>query len=142
NVAAICGQITTAFCCLGQRTKSIGACQAQRENCGIRSCCGLESCPRTVGTRSFLLSIDGGRRRRGAAMSDFYQSPPVLSNQYRDDGLLRSYLACTAPAGVLAAIEPELAALGERAAGEWLVLAERAEADPPRLVHYDAWGRR
>ena len=75
-------------------------------------------------------------------MSDFYQSPPVLSNQYLDDGLLRSYLACTAPAGVLAAIEPELAALGERAAGEWLVLAERAEADPPRLVHYDAWGRR
>lgn len=75
-------------------------------------------------------------------MSEFFQSPPVLSNQYVDDALLRSYLACTAPADVLAAIEPELVALGERAAGEWLELAEGAETDLPRLVPYDAWGRR
>jgi alkylation response protein AidB-like acyl-CoA dehydrogenase len=75
-------------------------------------------------------------------MSEFHQSPPVLGNQYRDDALLRSYLQCTAPPDVLAAIEPELDALGERAAGEWLALAERAEAEPPRLVPFDAWGSR
>ncbi|HEY7896243.1 MAG TPA: acyl-CoA dehydrogenase family protein [Gemmatimonadaceae bacterium] len=75
-------------------------------------------------------------------MSEFHQSPPALPNQYLDDGLLRSYLACAAPPHVLHAIEPELTALGERAAGEWLALAERAEADPPRLIRYDAWGRR
>ncbi|MGH7649428.1 MAG: acyl-CoA dehydrogenase family protein, partial [Gemmatimonadaceae bacterium] len=75
-------------------------------------------------------------------MSEFYQSPPVLGNQYRDDALLRSYLQCAAPPDVLAAMESELDALGERAAGEWLALAERAEAEPPRLVPFDAWGNR
>jgi alkylation response protein AidB-like acyl-CoA dehydrogenase len=75
-------------------------------------------------------------------MSAFYQSPPMLANQYRDDALLRSYLRSTAPAGVFAEIEPELDALGERAAGEWLVLAAQAEAEPPQLVSYDAWGNR
>ncbi|HKV50793.1 MAG TPA: acyl-CoA dehydrogenase family protein [Gemmatimonadaceae bacterium] len=75
-------------------------------------------------------------------MNEFHQSPPELPNQFLDDGLLRSYLSCTLPADVRAAIEPELVALGKRAAGEWLALAERAESDPPRLVPYDAWGRR
>ncbi len=75
-------------------------------------------------------------------MNGFHQSPPVLANQYRDDALLRSYLRSTAPADVLAEIEPELDMLGERAAGEWLALAEQAEAEPPRLVPYDAWGNR
>ena len=75
-------------------------------------------------------------------MSGFHQSPPVLANQYRDDALLQSYLRSAAPAGVLAVIEPELDSLGERAAGEWLALAEQAEAEPPRLVSYDAWGNR
>lgn len=75
-------------------------------------------------------------------MSAFHQSPPMLANQYRDDALLRSYLRSTAPAGVFAEIEPELDALGERAAGEWLELAAQAEAEPPHLVSYDAWGNR
>ncbi|HEX5179399.1 MAG TPA: acyl-CoA dehydrogenase family protein [Gemmatimonadaceae bacterium] len=75
-------------------------------------------------------------------MSGFYQSPPVLGNQYRDDVLLRSYLRGTAPPAVLAEIEPELLALGGRAAGEWLALAEQAEAEPPRLRSYDPWGAR
>lgn len=75
-------------------------------------------------------------------MNEFHQAPPALTNQYRDDVLLRSYLRCAVPADVLAAIEPELDTLGERAAGEWLALAEQAEAEPPRLVPYDAWGNR
>ena len=75
-------------------------------------------------------------------MTGFHQSPPVLANQYRDDAVLRSYLRSAAPADVLAEIEPQLDALGERAAGEWLALAEQAEAQPPRLVSYDAWGHR
>lgn len=75
-------------------------------------------------------------------MSEFHQSPPVLANQYRDDALLRSYLTSTAPPDVLAEIDAELDALGGRAAGEWRALAERAGADPPRLVPFDAWGQR
>ena len=75
-------------------------------------------------------------------MTAFHQSPPVLANQYRDDALLQSYLRAAVPAAVLAQIEPELDALGERAAGEWRSLSEQAEAQPPRLVSYDAWGNR
>jgi alkylation response protein AidB-like acyl-CoA dehydrogenase len=46
------------------------------------------------------------------------------------------------PAEVLAQVEPELHQMGEAAAGELAQLAEEAEANTPRLVHYEPWGRR
>src|SRR5689334_5204702 len=73
-----------------------------------------------------------------ARMSDFYQDPPRLGNQYDDDALLRSYLRWRLPAEVLAEIEPGLRALGARAAGDLLALGDAAEAEPPRHVPYDA----
>src|SRR5829696_933985 len=75
-------------------------------------------------------------------MSDFFQSPPTLGNQYDDDPALRSYLRRALPAGVLADVEGDYRRMGALAAGEWLALAEAAEAAPPRHVPYDAWGRR
>jgi acyl-CoA dehydrogenase len=72
----------------------------------------------------------------------FFQEPPRLRNTYRSDVVLREYLERLLPAEVLAAVEPELDQMGEAAAGELARLAEAAEADPPRLVHYDPWGRR
>ncbi len=54
-------------------------------------------------------------------MSEFFQDPPRLGNQYDDDALRR---------------------LGHRAATDILALGEAAEASPPRHVPYDAWGRR
>jgi hypothetical protein len=45
---------------------------------------------------------------------DFVQAPPQLGNQYSADRDLRSYLARALPPAVLAAIEPELLAMGER----------------------------
>ena len=75
-------------------------------------------------------------------MSEFFQDPPRLGNQYDDDRVLRSYLHRVLPDDVLAQVEPGLRALGARAAGEMLALADAAEAEPPRLVPYDAWGRR
>jgi len=42
----------------------------------------------------------------------FVQASPVLSNQYLDDRVLRSYLRRVLPAAALAAIEPDLTDLG------------------------------
>src|SRR5829696_7703668 len=75
-------------------------------------------------------------------MSDFFQSPPTLGNQYDDDPALRSCLRRALGAGVLAEVERDYRRLGALAAGEWLALAEAAEAEPPRHAPYDAWGRR
>jgi acyl-CoA dehydrogenase len=72
----------------------------------------------------------------------FFQEPPRLGNTYRSDVVLREHLERLLPAEVLAQVSPELDQMGEAAAGELARLADQAEADPPRLVHYDAWGRR
>jgi len=74
--------------------------------------------------------------------AEFHQSPPRLTNQYEDDPLLASYLRWRLPREMLAQIEPDLRRMGESAATEWLLLDAAAEADPPRLVQYDPWGRR
>lgn len=74
--------------------------------------------------------------------SEFFQDAPRLTNQYGDDPLLASYLRWRLPREMLAQIEPDLRRIGESAAAEWLVLDAAAEADPPRLVQYDPWGRR
>ncbi|HKG95398.1 MAG TPA: acyl-CoA dehydrogenase family protein [Gemmatimonadaceae bacterium] len=75
-------------------------------------------------------------------MTDFFQPPPALGNQYADDRALRSYLRRALPPEMLAEVEGDYRRLGGLAAGEWLALAEAAEAEPPRHVPYDAWGRR
>jgi putative acyl-CoA dehydrogenase len=75
-------------------------------------------------------------------MSEFFQDPPRLGNQYDDDALLRAYLRWRLPPKMLAEIEPDLRRLGNRAATDILALGESAEASPPRHVPFDAWGRR
>jgi alkylation response protein AidB-like acyl-CoA dehydrogenase len=74
--------------------------------------------------------------------SEFHQEGPRLGNQYETDLLLRSYLRWRLPSPMLARIEPGLHHLGERAATDLLALGEAAEAEPPRHVPYDPWGRR
>jgi alkylation response protein AidB-like acyl-CoA dehydrogenase len=74
--------------------------------------------------------------------ADFFQDAPRLTNQYDDDPVLRSYLRRRLPAAMHSEIEPSLRRLGERAATDLLELDGRAEAEPPRHVPYDPWGRR
>ncbi len=87
------------------------------------------------------MSFSGGRGTDGP-MSEFFQDPPRLGNQYDDDALLRAYLRWRLPANMHAEIEPDLRRLGHRAVTDILALGESAEASPPRQVAYDAWGRR
>jgi alkylation response protein AidB-like acyl-CoA dehydrogenase len=72
----------------------------------------------------------------------FFQDPPRLENTYEGDPLLRELLARTFTPAELAEIEPELVHLGALAAGP-LLAQQRAERElEPRLVSWDAWGRR
>ncbi|HEX7623151.1 MAG TPA: acyl-CoA dehydrogenase family protein, partial [Anaeromyxobacteraceae bacterium] len=71
----------------------------------------------------------------------FFQEPPRLANAYDADPLLREYLALKLGAD-LAAVEPELRHLGERAVGDLLALQAEDRLSEPRHVPFDAWGRR
>ena len=75
-------------------------------------------------------------------MTEFYQDAPRLDNQYESDGFLRSYLRWRLPADMLAEVEPDLHRLGERSVTDIAALGDAAEAQPPRHVAYDPWGRR
>jgi alkylation response protein AidB-like acyl-CoA dehydrogenase len=75
-------------------------------------------------------------------MSEFFQDPPKLGNQYDDDAVLRAYLRWRLPPKMLTEIEPDLHRLGHRAVTDIFALGESAEASPPRHVPYDAWGHR
>jgi len=75
-------------------------------------------------------------------VSAFYQQGPTLANQYTDDPLLEQLLRHRLPASVFEEIRHGLTTLGGRAVTEIAAAGEAAEADPPRHVPYDAWGRR
>jgi len=72
----------------------------------------------------------------------FVQTPPALGNQYADDRVLRSFLARVLPPEMRAAIEPELAELGELAGGRLYRLQLEDRLAEPRLAQWDAWGNR
>lgn len=72
----------------------------------------------------------------------FTQTPPSLSNTYRDDSFLRAYLTRVLPADVLNAIEHELQAMGELSGGELYQLQLQDRLNEPRLTQWDAWGNR
>jgi len=71
----------------------------------------------------------------------FVQAPPVLSNQYLDDRVLRSYLRRVLSPATLHATEGDLTDLGEYAASAW-TLARARERSEPKLTHFSAWGER
>ena len=72
----------------------------------------------------------------------FYQAPPELGNQYTDDLVLRSYLARKLPADLLKGLAPDLEDLGALVGGELYRELVATYRDEPKLVHWDAWGRR
>lgn len=75
-------------------------------------------------------------------MGEFIQQGPVLGNQYDADDLLRAYLRRCLPREVFGDIDSDLRRFGARAVTDILAMGDAAEAQPPRHVPYDAWGRR
>jgi alkylation response protein AidB-like acyl-CoA dehydrogenase len=77
-----------------------------------------------------------------ASAMSFHQAGPELRNTYRHDDLLRGLLHRALSADALRAAEPQLERMGARAVTDLARLGDAAEAAPPRLVPYDAWGSR
>lgn len=75
-------------------------------------------------------------------MSEFFQIPPALGNQYDEDRVLKSYLEWKLPHPIFIELQPELHQLGERVITDIYQLGLRAEAEPPRHIPYDPWGKR
>lgn len=75
-------------------------------------------------------------------MSDFFQTPPRLGNQYDEDRVLKAYLEWKLPSSMLTQVQPELHRLGQRVIEDIYKLGQEAEAFPPKHVPYDPWGKR
>lgn len=74
-----------------------------------------------------------------AKIGSFFQERPVLKNPFLEDALLRGYLRRHLPQE---AAFSDLCAFGERVANEVDGWGRECEVTPPRLVHFDPWGRR
>jgi alkylation response protein AidB-like acyl-CoA dehydrogenase len=72
----------------------------------------------------------------------FLQTPPSLGNQYKDDRVLRSFLARTLPPEMLREIEPSLTEMGRLAGGELYQMQLADRLNEPVLTQWDAWGNR
>ena len=72
----------------------------------------------------------------------FTQQPPILANQWRDDRMLRSFLARALPPDLLAAHLASLDEFGEKVATEWWPQIVADYANEPKLVPFDAYGNR
>jgi alkylation response protein AidB-like acyl-CoA dehydrogenase len=76
-------------------------------------------------------------------VSGFLQFAPSLPDAWASDRALREALEFHLGSDAFARAEPELAEMGRVATDPaTLAFAVRAESEPPRLVHYDAWGKR
>uniref|UniRef100_A0A3Q3DIB6 Acyl-CoA dehydrogenase family member 11-like n=1 Tax=Hippocampus comes TaxID=109280 RepID=A0A3Q3DIB6_HIPCM len=74
-----------------------------------------------------------------AKLGSFFQGRPVLKNPFQEDALLRGYLRRHLPHE---AVFPDLCAFGKRVATEVDGWGRECEITPPRLAHFDPWGRR
>lgn len=74
--------------------------------------------------------------------SEFFQPPPELANQYRDDRVLQTTLRRLLPPDVQREIEESLDRMGELAAGPLYALSLHHRLDEPEHIPFDPWGRR
>lgn len=74
----------------------------------------------------------------------FFQDAPQLRDEWGEDPAFRRMLQRLLPEEVMREVEPELADLGVAAATTYKEHADAldTEAHEPRLVRFDAWGRR
>lgn len=71
----------------------------------------------------------------------FFQTPPTLENTYDRDPLLREHIERTIPGDIRKPIEESLRDMGEWSA-RMHTRATDENRDEPRLVQWDAWGKR
>ncbi len=76
------------------------------------------------------------------SMKNFYQEGPNLTNTFRSDELLQSFLKSVLPLEAQKKALPHLDKLGERAVSDLWRWAADAEGHPPVHIPFDPWGRR
>ncbi|XP_061762429.1 acyl-CoA dehydrogenase family member 11-like [Nerophis ophidion] len=124
----------------------LGGCGSWRLFCGVTQhplhirCVGGAA---EVGTRPSkeeqLWETEGSLHFSAARLGPFFQDRPVLKNPFLEDALLRGYLRRHLPQE---AVFSDLRAFGERVATEVDGWGRECEVTPPRLEHFDPWGRR
>jgi putative acyl-CoA dehydrogenase len=67
---------------------------------------------------------------------------PRLGNQFLEDSALRFYLENFVPKDILESMTPELIHWGDRCVQDLNQMGAQAEANPPSLTQYNAWGDR
>lgn len=73
---------------------------------------------------------------------DFIQDGPAISDTFATDSLLKAFLKWKMPKEMYASIAADLSRFSARCAGEIHGIGEAAEAQLPRHVPFDPWGRR
>lgn len=72
----------------------------------------------------------------------FFQDGPVLSNLYEQDSCLKREFSKRIPKALAADCESRLQALGRDAVNIYSALQDESDKNPPKIRHFDAWGRR
>lgn len=75
-------------------------------------------------------------------MSDFFQTGPELKNTFELDPVLQQLLKRKLPQKILEEVNKDFHRFGERLISDLLAFSDDAEANPPKLVSHDPWGRR
>ncbi|CAH1801951.1 unnamed protein product [Owenia fusiformis] len=78
----------------------------------------------------------------GQQIGEFFQAQPNLGNQFAEDTFLQDTLKRLMPNKVYEAVNPDLTKFGHRVATDIMKLGEQCEKEQPRLIQYDAWGKR
>lgn len=73
---------------------------------------------------------------------NFVQTAPQLKNEFTENIFLQDYLNTYFPAAQLQKIIPDLENLGQRVTHEFLEWAKDAETNEPKLIQFNAWGKR
>lgn len=76
------------------------------------------------------------------AGTHFFQEGPQTPDLYACDAALQSELARRLSDGAMKKMAPRYEAMGKETATTLVALANRAEAEPPRHIPYNPWGRR
>ncbi|XP_070807746.1 acyl-CoA dehydrogenase family member 11-like [Pituophis catenifer annectens] len=80
--------------------------------------------------------------RNCGALEGASMEAPRMGNLYLEDPLLQGYLRAHLPAQVFAEVNVDLERFGARLRDEIDFLDRECELNPPRLLHFDAWGQR
>nr|XP_057926474.1 acyl-CoA dehydrogenase family member 11-like [Doryrhamphus excisus] len=132
--------MSVKLCCLS------GGCRSWRLLCSvtwhplhIRSVSNSAEVGTKPSEEEHLWETTGSLPFFAARLGPFFQDRPVLKNPFLEDALLQGYLRRHLPQD---AVFSDLCAFGERVATEVDLWGRECEVTPPRLVHFDPWGRR